>query len=67
MKPDDIFTWTPRWWRQRCCTLPIEFADETTAAWLLDHGANVNMPVPRIDADGFGGQTPLFHTAMVWH
>jgi len=31
--------------------------------WLLDHGADPNRPTA-VDTDGFGGQTPLFHTVI---
>jgi ankyrin repeat protein len=43
--------------------LAIEYDDLETARWLLDHGADVNA-TSAIDADGFGGHTPLFHCGI---
>jgi len=43
--------------------LSIDFAEREIFDWLLVHGADVNARAI-IDADGFGGHTPLFHTAV---
>ncbi len=37
----------------------VEFDEIEIAHWLIDHGADVNARA-EIDADGFGGHTPLF-------
>lgn len=37
----------------------VEFDELETARWLIDHGADVNARAA-VDADGFGGHTPLF-------
>jgi Ankyrin repeat len=37
----------------------VEFDEIEIGRWLIEHGANVNAPA-EIDADGFGGHTPLF-------
>lgn len=41
----------------------IEYQEAEIAEWLIEHGADVNTP-SAIDADGFGGHTPLFHTTV---
>jgi hypothetical protein len=41
----------------------VEFDEIETARWLIEHGADVNARAA-IDADGFGGQTPLFHCVV---
>jgi ankyrin repeat protein len=43
--------------------LSIDFAEKEIFDWLLAHGADVNARAT-IDADGFGGHTPLFHTVV---
>jgi ankyrin repeat protein len=43
--------------------IAIEYQDEKTARWLIERGADVNARAA-IDADGFGGHTPLFHTTV---
>jgi ankyrin repeat protein len=43
--------------------LAIEYDDIDVARWLLGRGADRNAPAA-LDADGFGGHTPLFHTAV---
>lgn len=43
--------------------MSIEFQDEQTACWLIERGADVNSR-SAIDAEGFGGHTPLFHTTV---
>jgi ankyrin repeat protein len=43
--------------------MAIEFQDQRVAQWLIDHGADVNAR-SEIDADGFGGHTPLYHTTV---
>jgi ankyrin repeat protein len=42
--------------------LAVEYDDIRIAKWLIEHGADVNAKAA-VDADGFGGHTPLFHTA----
>jgi ankyrin repeat protein len=44
--------------------LAVELLDSGAAEWLLSHGADPNAR-GAIDADGFGGQTPLFHAVVV--
>jgi hypothetical protein len=39
--------------------LAIDYGELEIARWLLDRGMDVNTPA-RIDAEGFGGHTPLF-------
>jgi hypothetical protein len=41
----------------------MEYDDIEMARWLIERGANVNADAAR-DTDGFGGHTPLFHTAV---
>jgi beta-lactamase regulating signal transducer with metallopeptidase domain/ankyrin repeat protein len=43
--------------------LALEFDDIDVARWLIEHGADVNARAA-IDAGGFGGHTPLFHTVV---
>jgi hypothetical protein len=43
--------------------IAADYDEIEIARWLLDQGADVNAPA-LIDADGFGGQTPLFHTVV---
>ncbi len=43
--------------------LAIEYDDFDVARWLIERGADVNAKA-MIDADGFGGHTPLFHTVV---
>jgi ankyrin repeat protein len=43
--------------------IAIEYQDEQMASWLIERGADVNARAA-IDADGFGGHTPLFHTTV---
>jgi beta-lactamase regulating signal transducer with metallopeptidase domain/ankyrin repeat protein len=48
------------------CTLlhlALEFDDIDVARWLIERGADVNSRAV-IDAEGFGGHTPLFHTVV---
>ena len=41
----------------------VEFQELEIAAWLIDRGANVNARAA-VDAEGFGGHTPLFHATV---
>jgi ankyrin repeat protein len=41
----------------------VEFDEIEIARWLVDHGADVNARAA-VDSDGFGGQTPLFHSVV---
>jgi len=41
----------------------VDFDEDEIVNWLLNHGADPNAAAS-IDGDGFGGQTPLFHTAV---
>src|SRR5688572_27468722 len=43
--------------------LAIEYDEFEIAAWLLENGANANARAT-VDADGFGGHTPLFHAVV---
>jgi ankyrin repeat protein len=43
--------------------IAVEYQDEKMARWLIERGADVNARAA-IDADGFGGHTPLFHTTV---
>jgi ankyrin repeat protein len=43
--------------------LAVEYDDIDVARWLIQRGADVNTNAA-LDADGFGGQTPLFHTVV---
>jgi ankyrin repeat protein len=44
--------------------IAIDFDEMEILHWLLARGANVDARAA-IDADGFGGHTPLFHTVIV--
>jgi hypothetical protein len=41
----------------------VEFDEIEVARWLIEHGADVNA-CAALDADGFGGNTPLFHCVV---
>lgn len=41
----------------------VEFHDAAMTAWLLEHGADPNVR-GAVDAGGFGGHTPLYHTVV---
>jgi ankyrin repeat protein len=43
--------------------LAIEYDDIDVARWLIERGADLNAKAA-LDADGFGGHTPLFHTVV---
>jgi ankyrin repeat protein len=43
--------------------MAVEFHEEEIARWLVERGADVNARAG-IDAEGFGGQTPLFHATV---
>jgi len=60
--PGDAYPATP----VTGCTLlhlALEFDDIDVARWLIERGADVNARAT-IDAEGFGGHTPLFHTVV---
>jgi ankyrin repeat protein len=41
----------------------VEYGEIEIARWMLDRGADVNLRA-RIDAEGFGGHTPLFNSVV---
>jgi len=41
----------------------IDFDEMEIGGWLIDHGADVNAKA-EVDADGFGGHTPLFNCVV---
>jgi ankyrin repeat protein len=43
--------------------LAVEYDDIDVARWLVERGADVNAKAA-LDADGFGGHTPLFHAVV---
>jgi ankyrin repeat protein len=43
--------------------LAVEYDDIDVARWLIERGADANAKAG-LDADGFGGHTPLFHAAV---
>ena len=43
--------------------MAVEYQEEAIAQWLIERGADVSARA-EIDADGFGGHTPLFHTTV---
>jgi ankyrin repeat protein len=43
--------------------MATEYHEAEIAEWLIDRGADVNARAA-VDADGFGGHTPLFHTTV---
>jgi ankyrin repeat protein len=43
--------------------LAVDFDEDEIVRWLLNHGADPNAAA-LVDAEGFGGQTPLFHTVV---
>lgn len=43
--------------------MAVDFDEMEIAAWLLDPGADVNAKA-EVDADGFGGHTPLFNATI---
>jgi hypothetical protein len=48
--------------------LALDFHEHEIVAWLLERGADANARAA-VDADGFGGQTPLFNALVCgpWH
>jgi hypothetical protein len=48
--------------------LALDFHEHEIVAWLLERGADANAPAA-VDADGFGGHTPLFNAVVCgpWH
>lgn len=45
--------------------LAIEYDEQDIMQWLVKNGANVNAE-SAVDKQGFGGHTPLFHTAVTF-
>jgi len=43
--------------------MAVEYQELDIARWLIEQGADINARTA-IDADGFGGHTPLFHTTV---
>jgi hypothetical protein len=43
--------------------ISIDFDEMEIGRWLIDHGADVNAKA-EVDADGFGGHTPLFNCVV---
>lgn len=43
--------------------LAIDFGEREIFDWLIDQGADINARAS-VDAEGFGGHTPLFHTVV---
>ena len=48
--------------------LALDFHEHEAVAWLLERGADVNAPAA-VDANGFGGHTPLYNALVCgpWH
>jgi ankyrin repeat protein len=45
--------------------IAVEYGEKKIAQWLIDHGADVNARA-EIDAEGFGGHVPLYHTTVTF-
>jgi ankyrin repeat protein len=43
--------------------MAVDFDEDEIVRWLLDRGADPNATA-LVDAEGFGGQTPLFHSVV---
>jgi ankyrin repeat protein len=43
--------------------MAVDFDEDEIVRWLLDRGADPNATA-LVDAEGFGGQTPIFHTVV---
>jgi hypothetical protein len=43
--------------------IAVDFDEDEIVRWFLDHGADPNATAS-VDGEGFGGQTPLFHTVV---
>lgn len=43
--------------------MSVDFDEMEIATWLIEHGADMNAKAT-VDADGFGGHTPLFNTVV---
>jgi ankyrin repeat protein len=48
--------------------LALDFHEHDVAAWLLERGSDVNAPAA-VNAEGFGGHTPLYNAIVCgpWH
>jgi hypothetical protein len=46
--------------------MAVDFEELDVARWLLDRGMDVNVRAD-VDADGFGGHTPLFSTVVTYN
>ncbi len=43
--------------------LAVEYGEEAVSEWLISHGADIDAPAA-VDAEGFGGHTPIYHTCI---
>src|SRR5262249_12164447 len=62
MKPEDGLTASPVD-GATLLHLALEYDDLETAPWLVERGADVNARAA-VDAEGFGGHSPLFHAVV---
>ncbi|HLK55248.1 MAG TPA: hypothetical protein VKU00_01710 [Chthonomonadaceae bacterium] len=62
MKPGDGMHYTPVA-GGTLLHLAMEYDEMEIAAWLIEQGADVNARAA-VDAEGYGGHTPLFHTVL---
>ncbi|MES2180276.1 MAG: ankyrin repeat domain-containing protein [Gemmatimonadota bacterium] len=46
--------------------MAVDYEEIDVVRWLLDHGMDVNVRAD-VDADGFGGHTPLFNCVITWN
>ncbi|MCX6379167.1 MAG: ankyrin repeat domain-containing protein [Armatimonadetes bacterium] len=62
LKADECLTATPIE-GSTLLHLAMEYDDRTIARWLLERGADPNAHA-RVDSEGFGGHTPMFHAVV---